>query len=96
MSSVAPKGRQPLSADALLRVVRRGFATMPDDRGGETERAFTEALMSAFAVVSRQSPSLLAWDQPRVEGHVGTIDGMGHGPCDTPLRESLDPISPAS
>jgi hypothetical protein len=37
MSIVAPKGRKHLSADALCRVVRSGFATMPDDRGGETE-----------------------------------------------------------
>jgi hypothetical protein len=37
MSIVASKGRKHLSADALLRLVRSGVATMPDDRGGETE-----------------------------------------------------------
>ena len=39
MSSVAPKGRTPLSAAALLRVVRSGFATLPDDRPDDVDRA---------------------------------------------------------
>jgi hypothetical protein len=76
---VAPKGRKQLSAEALWRWVRRGFATIPDDRGGETEISLTDALMSAFAMFSLKSPSLLAFDQPRVEGHWGTIYGLGTG-----------------
>jgi hypothetical protein len=32
MSIVAPKGRKHLSADALFRLVRNGFAGIPDDR----------------------------------------------------------------
>ena len=96
MSSVAPKGRKHLSADALLRMVRRGFATMPDARGGATEIALPDALMSAFAMCSLKSPALLAFDKQRVEGHVGTIYGMGHVPCETQRRERLDPVSPAA
>jgi hypothetical protein len=93
---VAPKARTYLCADALFRVVRRGFATIADDREGAAEIAFTDALMSAFAMVSRTSPALRAFDTPRVEGHVGTIDGMEHVPCDTPLRARLAPGSPES
>jgi hypothetical protein len=52
--------------------------------------------MSACAMFSLKSPSRLAFDQPRVEGHWGTIDGMGHVPGDTPMRERLDPLSPES
>ena len=37
MSIVAPKGRKHLSADALFRVVRSGFAAIPDDRLSDTE-----------------------------------------------------------
>ena len=96
MSIVAPKGRKHLSADALFRLVRSGFATIPDDRGGETEISLTDALMSAFAMFSLKSPSLLAFDKPRVEGNLGTIDGIGHVPCDTQMRERLDPVSPES
>jgi len=96
MSIVAPKGRKHLSADALFRLVRSGFATIPDDRGGETEISLTDALMSAFAMFSLKSPSLLAFDKQRVEGNLGTIYGIGHVPCDTQMRERLDPISPES
>ena len=72
MSIVAPKGRKHLSADALFRLVRSGFATIPDDRGGEPEISLTDALMSAFAMFSLKSPSLLAFDKQRVRGQFGS------------------------
>ena len=50
--------------------------------------------MSACAMFSLQSPSLLACDKQRAEGHWGTIYGMDHVPCDTHTRERLDPVSP--
>ena len=96
MSSVAPKGRKHLSADALLRLVRSGFTTLPDHRGGETAISLTEALMSAFAMCSLQSPSLLAFDKERAEGHVPTLDGIERVPCDTQMRAILDPVGPES
>lgn len=52
--------------------------------------------MSALAMLSLQSPSLLAFDQQRAEGNVGTIYGIARVPCDTHMRERLDPVSPAS
>jgi hypothetical protein len=51
--------------------------------------------MSAFALLSLQSPSLLAFDKQRAEGNVQTIYGMTGVPCDTRMRERLDPLSPA-
>jgi hypothetical protein len=96
MALVAPKGRQHLSADALFRVVRSGFAAIPDYRLSETEIALTDALMAAFALFSLKSPSLLAFDKHRVEGNLGTIYGIDHVPCDTQMREILDPVSPES
>ena len=69
MSIVAPKGRKQLSADTLFRLVRSGFAHIPDHRGGDTDMAFTEALMSSFALFSLKSPSLLALDEERSAGH---------------------------
>jgi hypothetical protein len=50
--------------------------------------------MSAFAMFSLQSPSLLAFDKERVEGNVQTIYGIEHVPCDTYRRERIDPVSP--
>ena len=96
MSMVAPKERKHLSADALFRLVRSGFAAIPDPCNGDPEIALTDALMSAFAMFSLKSPSLLAFDKQRAEGHLGTIYGIEHVPCDTHMRERLDPVSPES
>jgi len=71
MSLVAPKARKQLSADALFRLGRSGFANIPDHRYDEVDMSFTDALMSAFAMFSLKLPSLLAFDQQRVEGNLG-------------------------
>jgi Transposase DDE domain len=94
MAIVAPKARKHLSADALFGLVRSGFATIPDYRLGETDIALTDALMSAFAMFSLKSPSLLAFDKERAEGNLETIYGIERVPCDTHMREILDPVSP--
>src|SRR6266851_7420941 len=94
MSIIAPKGRKPLSADALFRLVRSGFANIPDPRTAEVDISLTDALMSGFAMFSLKSPSLLAFDKERAEGNVHTIYGIQRVPCDTHMRELLDPVSP--
>ncbi len=94
MSIVTPKQRKHLCADALFRLVRSGFANIADYRYGDTEISFTDALMSAFAMFSLKSPSLLAFDQQRVEGNLATIYGVQRAPCDTYMRETLDPVAP--
>src|SRR6266508_3170271 len=94
MSIVAPQGRKHLSADALFRLVQSGFASLPDNRVGETEIALADALMSAFAMFSLKAPSLLAFDKERAEGNWHTIYGIQRVPCDTFMRERLDPLSP--
>jgi hypothetical protein len=94
MSSMAPKARKHLSADALFGLVRNGFAHIPDYRLSETDIPLADALMSAFAMFSLKAPSLLAFDQERVEGNLHTIYGIERVPCDTHMREILDPVSP--
>jgi Transposase DDE domain len=94
MSSLAPPVRKHLSADALFGLVRNGFARIPDYRSNEGEISLSDALMAAFAMFSLQSPSLLAYDKQRAEGNLSTIYGIKRVPCDTHLREILDPISP--
>jgi hypothetical protein len=96
MAILAPKGRQHLSADALLRLVHSGFANIPDDRPDEVDISLADVLMSAFAMFSLKSPSLLAFDQQRAEGNLHTIYGIERVPCDTYMREILDPVSPKS
>jgi hypothetical protein len=94
MSIVAPKARKHLSADALFHLVRSGFATIPDPRGKDVDISLTDALMSAFAMFSLKAPSLLAFDKERAEGNLHTIYGIQRVPCDTHMREILDPVSP--
>jgi hypothetical protein len=96
MSNVAPKGRKHLSADALFRLVQTGFDHIPDARPADADISLTDALMSAFAMFSLTSPSLLAFDKERAEGNLKTIYGIERVPCDTHMREILDPVSPES
>src|ERR687885_111127 len=94
MAIVVPKVRQHLSADALFGLVRNGFAHIPDYRLSETDIPLADALMSAFAMFSLKAPSLLAFDKERAEGNLHTIYGIERVPCDTHMREILDPVCP--
>jgi hypothetical protein len=94
MTIVAPHIRKHLSADALFRLVHSGFASLPDHRLDDTEITVSAALMSAFAMFSLKAPSLLAFDKERAEGNLHTIYGIERVPCDTHMREILDPVSP--
>src|SRR6266436_9755819 len=94
MASVTPKVRKQLSADALLRLVHTGFDHIPDDRPADVDIALPDVLMSAFAMFSLKAPSLLAFDKERIEGNLHTIYGIQRVPCDTHMREILDPVSP--
>ena len=91
---VAPKTRKYLSADALFHLVRSGFATIPEPRAEDGDISLTDTLMSAFAMFSLKAPSLLAFDKERTEGNLHAIYGIQHAPCDTYMRERLDPVSP--
>src|ERR1700730_14018945 len=94
MANVAPKGRKHLSADALFRLVYTGFEHISDHRPATADIALTDALMSAFAMFSLKSPSLLAFDRERAEGNLHTVYGIQRVPCDTHMREILDPVAP--
>src|SRR5256714_13317549 len=94
MANVAPKGRKYLSADALFRLVYTGFDDIPDHRPATADLTLTDALMSAFAMFSLKAPSLLAFDKERAEGNLHTVYRIERVPCDTQMREILDPISP--
>jgi hypothetical protein len=94
LASVAPKARKHLSADALFRLGHTGLDHIPDYRPAAVDMALSEVRLSACARFSLKAPSLLAFDKERAEGHVHTIYGMTRVPCDTPMRESLAPVSP--
>ena len=94
MAIIATKGRKHLSADALFRLLHNGFDTMPDHRLAETEIAFTDARMSAFARFSLKAPSLLAFEKERAAGNWETLYGIERVPCDTHMREIIGPVCP--
>jgi Transposase DDE domain len=96
MAMSAPKARKHLSADALFDLLRTGFAPIADQRPGKPDISLTDALMSAFAMFSLKSPSLLAFDQERTEGNLHRVYGIERVPCDTAMREILDPVEPES
>jgi hypothetical protein len=96
MGLVVPKARKHLCADALFDSVRATFADIADHRKGDTDISLTDALMSAFAMFSLKSPSLLAFDKERAEDNLHRIYGIKRVPCDTSMRETLDPVEPES
>src|SRR5215469_15552958 len=96
MSTAAPKGRKHLCADALFNLLHGSFANIADDSVDEVEIPLSDALMSAFAMFSLKARSLLAFDKQRAEGNLKTIYGIERAPCDTRMRERLDPVAPES
>ena len=96
MVTRAPAVRKHLSADALFSRLRTGFSDIADHRPGTPKIPLADALMSAFAMFSLKSPSLLAFDEERNEGNLQRVYGIGQVPCDTRMREILDPVDPES
>ena len=96
MAPRAPAVRKQLSADALFGRLGTGFAQIADHRPGTPKISLPDALMAALAMFSLKSPSLLAFDEERHEGNLQRLYGLEQVPCDTRMRESLDPIDPES
>ena len=86
--------RKHLSADALLGLLRTRFDSISDPRGDGATIPLSDALMAAFAVFSLKSPSLLAFDRARRNPNFQSLYHIQHVPCDTAMREILDPVSP--
>ena len=90
--------RKHLSAPGLLKTLRNCFQKVPDHRSGKSEIPLVDALMSGLAVFGLKYPSLLKFDEERHEGTVrhnlSSLYGVERAPCDTQLREILDPVDP--
>ena len=95
-----PKMRKDLSTPGLLGAIRSEFAKINDVRKGCTI-PLVDALMSGLAVFGLKYPSLLNFDQhyhsdSRIRDNLRRLYGVEHAPCDTQLRERLDPVEPES
>jgi hypothetical protein len=91
------KARKDLSADALFQRLRAGFDEVPDSRSKDASISMGDALMSAFAMFSLKDPSLLAFDKRRHDpnDNFRAIYGIERVPCDSQMRDILDPLDPA-
>jgi len=86
--------RKHLSADALYELLRDAFAKVPDHRQHPSRIPMTDALMAAFAMFALKDPSLLAFDERRHDQNLRNLFGLQQVPCDTQMREILDPVEP--
>lgn len=94
------KLRKHLNADALFQTVYLNFEKFPEFRSGNIEIPMADALMSGFAMFSLKDPSLLAFDERRINDgklmNLQSVYGVGKVPCDTTMRAVLDPVIPGN
>ena len=85
-----------LSADSLFRNIHQTFQDIDDPRTGKPTISLPDALMSGLAMFALKDPSMLAFDQRRQmdEKNVQMIFHVENVPCDTRMREILDPVNP--
>lgn len=90
-----PKIRKHLSADALYRLLKDGFAKVPDSRHDKAAFALADALQAALALFALKDPSLLAFEARRNDTNMHALFHIGSIPSDTPMRAILDDVDPA-
>ena len=88
-----PTARRHLSFDPLVRQIRDRAEAFPDDRR-QCDISVADAIMSGFAMFALKDPSLLAFDKRRYDENIKRIFRINRVPCDTHMREVLDPIEP--
>lgn len=89
--------KKTLSVVGLLGIVREIFEKIPRDVKRQTI-SLGDCLMSALAMFGVKSPSLLAFDGPKMEDTVQhnlkTLYQVTTPPSDTHMREVLDEVDP--
>ena len=90
------KPHKYLSADGLFRLVHQKFGEIEDHRPKNVIIPLEDALMSAFAMFSLKSPSLLSFDQQRsTSTNIEKVYNLKKVPSDTQMRTILDNVEPA-
>ena len=94
-----PPSNRKTVAEKLISIVSKEAAKIPDFRPRKSQDAIPlhDAIMSGLAVMHLKYPSLLQFDRDCVKKpdklrNMKTLYGVGRVPCDTYLREMLDPI----
>jgi hypothetical protein len=92
------KLRKTLSVPGLLKMVRNEFKKIPEHRPGKIDYPLPDVLMSSLAMFGLKYPSLLQFDKARHEkttkANLTNLYGVNKTPCDTRMREVLDPVNP--
>lgn len=88
-----------LSAPGLLQSVKHSFSFIKDPREARARKFdLTDCLMSGLAIFGMKYASLLQFEEsqaePQIRHNLKTLYGVKEAPCDTQLRERLDPIDP--
>ena len=94
--------KKHLSAKALLKTVSECFKLVKEPKRGSQGQpsaiSIKDCLMSGLALFKLKYPSLLQFDQSRMEEtirqNLKTLFRIDHAPCDTYLRERLDLVKP--
>ena len=94
-----PPSKRKIVAEKLISIVSKEASNIPDFRKRIDEDTIPlhDAAMSGLAVMHLKYPSLLQFDRDCVKKpdklrNLKSLYGVGRVPCDTYLREMLDPI----
>ncbi len=92
--------KKHLSFTGLRRTLSQAFDQVEDHRLGVVDYSLSDCLMSAFAMMFFQDPSLLAFQRRLQEtadlNNLKTIFNIENIPGDTALRDNLDHVEPES
>ncbi len=93
-----PEIKKHLNADSLINLVRSEFSTIEDNRDENKSHQLDDILMSAFAMFSLKSPSLLAFqnDYSTEYKNLHSVYKISKIPGDTAMREAIDEIAPSA
>ena len=88
--------RKHLNLDAMMATTHNKFANIPDHRKRECKISLADALMSGYAMFALKDPSLLSFDNRRMndESNLKRVFGIHNVASDSQLREILDPVDP--
>jgi len=94
------KLRKTFSAEFLCKLAHQKFQKITEPRRKRVcNFSLADCFMSGLAIFSLKYPSLLQFDQGRTEDkalkhNLRALYGVEQVPCDTQIRERLDPIDP--
>lgn len=90
--------KKHLSFSGLRKTITKRFEEIEDHRQRVLDYSLSDCLMSAYAMMFLQDPSLLAFQrrlqESRNANNLKTIFHIGAIPSDTQLRETLDEVDP--